>query len=152
MKLELKHIVPYLLYEVKSVTGIVRVNLTAVSLDSPFVFTTTYLGSRDKKMVNISEIKPILRPLSDLINEIEVNGKRFVPVEWFEIGDDDNGTEYDHGNIKTILSLIEISKHNCFHDAQYLPYLLIQKLFEWHFDVFGLIEKGLAIDINTIES
>lgn len=30
--------------------------------------------------------------------------------------------------------------------------LLWQKLFEWHFDVFGLIEKGLAVDINTIES
>lgn len=28
---------------------------------------------------------------------------------------------------------------------------LIKKLFEWHFDVFGLIDKGLAIDINSIE-
>ena len=25
-----------------------------------------------------------------------------------------------------------------------------EKLFEWHFDIFGLIEKGLAIDINTL--
>ena len=29
-------------------------------------------------------------------------------------------------------------------------YETIEKLFEWHFDVFGLIEKGLAIDINTL--
>lgn len=28
--------------------------------------------------------------------------------------------------------------------------ILIEKLFEWHFDVFGLIEQGLAIDINTL--
>jgi hypothetical protein len=28
--------------------------------------------------------------------------------------------------------------------------LLWEKLYEWHFDVSGLIEKGLAIDINTI--
>lgn len=27
---------------------------------------------------------------------------------------------------------------------------LFQKLFEWHFDVFRLIEAGLAIDINTL--
>lgn len=27
---------------------------------------------------------------------------------------------------------------------------LFQKLFEWHFDVFGLIERGDAIDINTL--
>lgn len=31
-------------------------------------------------------------------------------------------------------------------------YLLMQKLIEWHFDVFGLIEKGLAIDINTLKN
>jgi hypothetical protein len=27
----------------------------------------------------------------------------------------------------------------------------IVKLFEWHFDVFGLIDAGLAIDINTLD-
>jgi len=26
-----------------------------------------------------------------------------------------------------------------------------EKLISWHFDVFGLIEKGLAIDINTLK-
>lgn len=30
-------------------------------------------------------------------------------------------------------------------------YFLQKLLFKWHFDVFGLIEKGLAIDINSIE-
>ena len=30
-------------------------------------------------------------------------------------------------------------------------YQEVQKLLEWHFDVFGLIEQGLAIDINTIK-
>lgn len=25
-----------------------------------------------------------------------------------------------------------------------------QKLLEWHFDIYGLIEKDLAIDINKI--
>jgi len=24
-------------------------------------------------------------------------------------------------------------------------------LFKWHFDVFGLIKKGLAVDINTLK-
>ena len=31
-------------------------------------------------------------------------------------------------------------------------YIEVVKLFEWHFDVFGLIPEGLAIDINTLES
>jgi hypothetical protein len=34
------------------------------------------------------------------------------------------------------------------NETTHESYLLIQKLFEWHFDVFGLIEKGLAIDFN----
>ena len=28
-------------------------------------------------------------------------------------------------------------------------YETVQKLFKWHFDVFGLIEKGLALPIET---
>jgi hypothetical protein len=33
-----------------------------------------------------------------------------------------------------------------------LTYENWQLLFKWHFDVFGLIEKGLAIDINTLSA
>lgn len=32
----------------------------------------------------------------------------------------------------------------------YIPYGQFLRLVSWHFDVFGLIEKGLAIDINTL--
>ena len=30
------------------------------------------------------------------------------------------------------------------------PYGMIDLLCKWHFDVFGLIPKGLAVDINSI--
>ncbi len=30
-------------------------------------------------------------------------------------------------------------------------YKVVKKLFEWHFDIFGLIPAGLAIDINTLK-
>ena len=29
-------------------------------------------------------------------------------------------------------------------------YAMYEKLTEWHFDIFGLIPKGLAIDINKL--
>ena len=32
-----------------------------------------------------------------------------------------------------------------------LPYWIVEKLFENHFDVFGLITLGLAININTLK-
>ena len=33
-----------------------------------------------------------------------------------------------------------------------LGYESIQELLEEHYDIFNLIEKGLAIDINTLEN
>lgn len=30
-------------------------------------------------------------------------------------------------------------------------YWIIEKLLSWHFDIFGLIDKGLAVDINKLE-
>ena len=39
------------------------------------------------------------------------------------------------------LNVVSLNKNN---------YWKIEKLFEWHFDVFGLIEKGLAINVNDL--
>ena len=36
-------------------------------------------------------------------------------------------------------------------DYRYLYAMDFEKLLEWHFDVFGLIDAGLAIDINTLK-
>jgi len=33
----------------------------------------------------------------------------------------------------------------------YLPFVIVQELFKWHFDVFNLIDKDLAIDINNLK-
>lgn len=99
----------------------------------------------------VSCVMPILRPVSDLTKEIEHKGEKFVPAEWFEISDDNNlSLEFDYGNIKLISNLTSISKNNCHHDINYLPFQVVQKLNEWHFDIAGLIEKGEAIDINTL--
>lgn len=34
--------------------------------------------------------------------------------------------------------------------APYLPYECVEYMFQNYYDFFGLIEKGLAIDINTL--
>jgi hypothetical protein len=66
------------------------------------------------------KIKPILRPLSDL--ELDEFKNKIFNIEYII----DKETDADLGYYEW-----------CF-------------LFENHFDVFGLIEKGLAININTI--
>ena len=90
---------------------------------------------------------PILRPLSDLTKPIEHNGETFVPIEslkdvfmleWCDLFDD------------SIDAILEFAKYNNFKKIEYLPFCIVQKLVEWKFDIAGLIEKGEAIDVNTL--
>ena len=87
--------------------------------------------------------KPILHSLSDLTKEIEHNGEKFVPIEkLIQLA--------ECGHDKSIITLVDngsIDAEACIE----LTYGLISKLIEWHFDVFGLIPQGKAIDINTLE-
>lgn len=64
----------------------------------------TYEGGSTGK--SVSEFKLMVRPLWLLTKEITHNGETFVPVEWFEIGDDENESlEYTFGNITLIEDL-----------------------------------------------
>lgn len=76
--------------------------------------------------VMLEDVKPILRPMSELTrNELEGNG--------FDSHID--YLTYENKGVEWTLKA---------------PYEMIVYLFDNHFDVFGLIEKGLAIDINKI--
>ena len=146
MKLELKHLAPYLPYDLKCDIFFAQQSMgTCVwrirTLDCFYL---------DKLKNNLEFIQPILRPLSDFNKVIEVNGEKFVPIEWFEISDvENNSVDYGKGNVKIIGLLKDISKYN-FIDLSYINYGIVEKFIEWHFDIFGLIEQGLAIDINTL--
>ena len=96
----------------------------------------------DLKTFSMSKIfRPYLYSMDYLTKEIEHKGERFIPIEKFEIGDDDYGIEYDHGNIRLIKDLESISKYNSYHDIQFLPFEVVQRLIEWHFNVFGLSDS-----------
>jgi hypothetical protein len=79
--------------------------------------------------VFLDEVKLCLRPLSDLMTEIEHNGEKFVPKEWlyYNYIGEQMGTNTGTWSFR-----------------------LVQKLLSWHFDIFGLIEKGLAIDKKEV--
>lgn len=96
-------------------------------------------------------LKPILRPLSDMTKEINYGLSSYIFTEIFEIGDTDGFIyEFDNGNIKLIQLLESISNHNSFYDINYLPYPVVQMMYQYHYDIHGLIESGEAIDINTL--
>ena len=85
--------------------------------------------------------KPILRPLSDLTKEIEVDGEKFTPYE----------DDYLSDAMSTYENLDILCEYNgdVSNDST-IPYTVMSLLFQWHFDVFGLIEKGLAINVNDL--
>ena len=103
--------------------------------------TVSIRGGFNINDVKSYNLKPILYDLSWLTREITHEGETFVPIEKFEIGDDDSGIEYDHGNIRLIKDLESISKYNSYHDIQFLPFEVVQRLIEWKFNIFFLPDE-----------
>ena len=84
----------------------------------------------------------LLRPLSDLTKEIEHNGKRFVPIVKLlqeYCFDTNEMTEQEINEYAE--SMIEID----------MSYMVSQMLMEWHFDIHGLINRNLALNLNDYE-
>lgn len=161
MKLELKHLAGYLPYglELQYVDCITsrkrRAILTGIS---KIDIETTYkrkikgcsgdlIGWEGNNNTEEIKVKPILRPLSNITKEIEVNGEKFVPIKNI-FGSSLSMQGFNH-YVNSFNNGFELTmtKGNKTFYADFIQY---QKLLEWHFDIYGLIENGLAIDINTI--
>lgn len=132
-KLELKHLAPYLPYDIMAIDLNTK-EIRKVTL-LHFTYTTISVGHNHLiyEGILLSKHLPILRPLSDLTKEIEVNGEKFLPIERIK-------KMYPSDTFSSTANLAKWS------------YRIIEKLCEWHFDIFGLIEKGLAVDINTLNN
>lgn len=141
MKLELKHLAPYLPYGLKIWHENTIYILRTISDDNyrPYHIAAYNRSGADNEYW-LKDIKSILHPLSDLTKEIEHNGEKFVPIEKW---DDIYGVNDDF-LMEVIINLPDI-------DVLNYPYYLVNQLFEWHFDVFGLIPEGLAVNINTLK-
>lgn len=157
MKLEIKHLAPYLPNQPFIYFGVLAgyEMIYPVLGYQPHKILTYEDGNRGNRIwMDLEQFqyhRLVLHPLSSLTKPITHKGETFVPTEWFEIGDD-QGEAVDYGkyNIKVISSLEAIAKHNIHHDIQYLPYGVVQKLHEWHIDTENLIGGNLAIDANTL--
>ncbi len=153
MKLEPRHLAPYLPYGLR----IDKPNmlLKGIEIEKPkhYYALIEYLDEKakckccDAKTNDVKTMKhqiwttqPLLRPLSDLTKEIKHDGEKFIPLH--EIRDT---LRYPD---------LKLSENNAFgscefnigNNGQTFGYCVYEKLFKWHFDVFGLIPKGLAIE------
>ena len=91
----------------------------------------------------LNDILPILRPLTDLTKEIEHKGEKFIPiVELLKNSSFDTSKMSE----KEIMSFVEVYSTIDLIALNDLPLYL-----QWHFDLFGGIESGEAIDVNTLD-
>jgi hypothetical protein len=131
MKLELKHLAPYLPYGLK-IQGTTHGEIAELSCCTETSVNITDRGFAYGMWADIFEIKPILRPLSDLATNDDVFDLLYEECQ----GIDENidyWCEFEGDMFNTSIS---------FRASQ----ILIKN----HFDVFGLIPTGLAININTL--
>jgi hypothetical protein len=148
MILTLEHLAPYLPYELK-VEGQTRKEIFELGGIDGSVALLVGCGR-----VDLFDIKPILRPLSDISKKLFLNGNyEFVPSEKL-------ANEYLHkslwGENEIGLGILDSNNNMinlCFIGNEIVgecPFMIYQSLCEWHFDIFNLIGQGLAIDINTL--
>jgi hypothetical protein len=133
MKLELKHIAPYLPYGLNvvfdnKISGIlsgIRPNL----LTELIVMEELDNNTPIYKNWCLDDTKPVLKPLSDISNEIEVNGKKITPIiELAKI----NGFHYKFGEIVNENDTIVLYSKPVKHPTANSP--LVKHFFEMDLD------------------
>ena len=147
MKLELKHLAPYLPYNLK-----LKINTPIGTFNRDFQLDC---GHDFNLHLSQGNVKPILRPLSDIYKELSVDGNfGFIPSKRLS----DEYLNFSYWGENTIGKGILNEKHKminlCFISDEIVgecPLAIYEQLLEWHFDVFGLIDKGLAISIHDVE-
>jgi hypothetical protein len=136
MELELKYLAPYLPYKIKGFSE----NGTMFYLDIISNMRGKGIESREINSWINNRFRPILIPLSDFGNSDDTRKvHEFIGLgKWC-----DNYDDYFDA---------------WFNDLSNVDKLILQAPFEVftyflfnHFDVFGLIEKGLAVSVHDVE-
>ncbi len=132
MKLETKHLAPYLPYNLKCVVLNSGEEKEIGEMIAVYNDGSACFGNIVESEKGFEYIKPILQPLfNDNFDYTIFLMDNFPEEKWADAYNDImNGVGFG----------VKIEQ---------IPYELHEFLFENHIDVFGLIEEGLAIDINT---
>lgn len=85
--------------------------------------------------VKFDDVKIIVRPKSDLTNEIDINGNLFVPINY-------NAFKHSKEDI--------IEFQNNFIHYKGVKFGIIERFLEWNFDVFNHIKEGRGISIHDV--
>lgn len=141
-----------------------------------------FVSIENDKEINdcaIFECKPYLRPLSQLTEEIEIEGEKFVPIVELakislkELNLNFNNITYDNWANSKGIYFDQTEEEKWYFGLNHRDFSwqtvqnmwnemdgrlefstskqmeLFQKLHEWHFDLYNLIPRGLAIQLPS---
>lgn len=151
MKLQLKDIAPYLPYGLtchasgEHVEGTeysdnptpVVLPINGVQNDGEYIWVYTTDNNGYGKSLMLEDVFPILRPLHDFDDVLKVN-EFLGHGRWCDVYDDYFDIWFD--DLANVDKLILQA-----------PQVIFNYFLANHFDVFGLIEKKLAVDINSLQ-
>ena len=142
--LKINHLAPYFPYGLKALVSDSRFGIGDPFLDKItgiYEDLVTFNDSPDwyfDSDENDTEIKLALRPISDLTKGDLDYLLKHHSTDWFADTDFEN-------------MITECLEHKNLHNfIELLPFGLVRWFIENHYDVFGLIEKKSAIDINKL--
>ena len=157
MELTIDRLTPYLINDLKFVTSSGKPAKVHFGTGGLRICKNriTHIGNADN-WIRLSEntflrnYKPVLRPLSDLTTTIKHGDMQFNPMQTLErLAKNDN---HNSSGVFLALRLLKITANDADSVQDWVqkernccPYWVMQMLFEWHFDVFNLIEAGLAV-------
>lgn len=152
-KLESKHIAGYLPYGLKIwvkdyLTGrLYYPELTTI----PLTVTADKIGLDFFLETERKNVKPIFRPLSDIPLKVIKDNMTFNDLICFK----DESYSLELNMLGNEILMCQNAYDSWEVDIRVdtiaeLPFWIVNILIENHFDIYGLIEKGLAIDINTL--
>lgn len=158
-QLQINHIAPYLPYGLKCQIDLGQNEIIVTDswgLKTGSDYPASYYNEGERYGLMMSQIKPLLRPLSDLYKEIEgkvgiVEIFRMFGIYHENIRVTNCGLKYDDGAEWLLFDWSYSAQSFIDSDGGiYLNMESLTYLFQHHYDVFGLIDKGLAIDLNSI--
>ena len=145
-KLKLEYLSPYLPYNLRLIFEKSGRIINMQSCFNEGDLHITDCGEGNDYNLKLWEFKPILRPLSDLVEEINADNdnKTFAPNIYLL---ENRECEAEYEFIEALYDDMRTVEDK----MRFAPYSIFIQLVKWHFDVFGLIPKGLAFNINDLE-
>jgi hypothetical protein len=145
MKLEIKHLAPYLPYKLKCLythTNKIGTISNIYTIGDGYDNEDVKLSIDYNNEEHIWMFKPILRPISDLSILVKDEFERYDGIRSGKADEEVINIFCEENGVDEIIENIDLKS---------LPYECIEYIFRNHYDFFGLIEAGLAIDKTTLK-